>query len=1205
MSATAYETFLESKRLVVRAQGPAIEAGDIHPTLFGFQRDLVRWSVRKGRCAIFADTGLGKSRMQIEWARLIGGRSLIVAPLSVARQTVREAALIDVHIHYTRSGDDLSDGINITNYEMLSHFDANAFGSVVLDECFAPDTPIDVQGEGGGCLIRKPISSVKVGDLIYNPSGVDAVSDVHRREVQYAVKVNVGWLSVTCSPNHPWFTQRGWIGAQDLEPGDSIMGVGSAMRLVRGVVQPEESRRAVLREILLSEMADAPTGDCGEGPLTGSGREARTEPERVVGVGQSESGSRTGTHPRPQSDVEPGDAGEVLPRLESDEPQTFRAWGQRAGLDGASVDADGCVGRGMGSGVCLVTGPTDSRLSDALQARLGESRAQSRYRGGWTLASLPEGTGPEEGCEAGFARVEGIEVLEPGHPDLEKHRDADGRIYFYDLGATRHPSFSVFGYLVHNSSILKSLDGKTRQRLTEMFEATPYRLCCTATPAPNDIAEIANHAEFLGIMTRTEMMASFFVHDDEGWRLKRPAQEPFYRWLASWGMSIRKPSDLGYPDDGYDLPPLSIKPVFVDTEFTPTDSLFFTGLKGITDRSRVRKGTITERVNACVSLVNAETFGYNLGYEPRQTASEVRVHETLERGEQGAREGVPSTRGCQGAAERSEAGAVCPGPGAQGANKRSVAGLAKKQPGDSQESTIEAVRHQHGGLQGVDGDSERAVRDLRTLGPVEAEHLSACGSLPQNGQGARPSVPQLQSGDREIQGRPGPDVSGGGLHTDQWIIWCGLNAEQDAIAAALGDDCVSVYGSLPFQEKERLLDKWLAGEVRILVSKPSVLGFGLNLQNARKMAFVGLSDSWEAYYQCVRRCWRFGQTRPVEAYIVLSEPERPIYENVMRKEEEATKMADSLIQHVAAFEREEIGEGGPTFDYHTDTVRALDYTAMLGDSVERLAEVESDSVGLSVFSPPFMSLYTYSPTERDLGNCKGEDQFFHHFGYIIDHLLRVTMPGRLCCVHVAQVPAMLARDGYIGLKDFRGATINAFVDHGWIHHGEVCIDKDPQAQAIRTKSKSLLFTQLHKDSSWSRPALADFILVFRKPGENKQAVHPDITNDEWIEWARPIWYNIRESDTLQYSSARGEEDERHICPLQLGTIERCVKLWSNEGDLVCDPFGGIGSTGWVALRNGRRAVTCELKPSYYQMLVRNLREAANSVQPSLFDEAAL
>lgn len=272
-----------------------------------------------------------------------------------------------------------------------------------------------------------------------------------------------------------------------------------------------------------------------------------------------------------------------------------------------------------------------------------------------------------------------------------------------------------------------------------------------------------------------------------------------------------------------------------------------------------------------------------------------------------------------------------------------------------------------------------------------------------------------------------------------------------------------------------------------------------------------------------------------------------------------------------------------------------------GDSVEVLPALPDRSVHLSVFSPPFLSLYTYSPTERDLGNSRTPQQFWRHFRFVIDQLLRVTVPGRNCCVHVAQVPSLLGRDGVIGLKDFRGQTIRAFQRRGWVYHGEVCIDKDPQAQAIRTHAKSLLFVQLRKDASWMRAALADYILVFRAPGENPTPIVPDLTNDDWIEWARPIWYGIRESDTLNVAEARSADDARHIAPLQLGTIERCIRLWSNPGEVVLSPFAGIGSEVYQAVKLGRRGVGIELKPAYWRVGVKNVRRAeAESVRRDLF-----
>lgn len=281
--------------------------------------------------------------------------------------------------------------------------------------------------------------------------------------------------------------------------------------------------------------------------------------------------------------------------------------------------------------------------------------------------------------------------------------------------------------------------------------------------------------------------------------------------------------------------------------------------------------------------------------------------------------------------------------------------------------------------------------------------------------------------------------------------------------------------------------------------------------------------------------------------------------------------------------------------YVTDDESGEGWRLMLGDSCERLGELEDESIDLSVFSPPFASLYTYSPSERDLGNSADRDEFFEHLRFVIDHILRLTKPGRLACVHVQQLTTTKATHGVIGMTDFRGQTIEAFQAAGWIYHGEVTIDKDPQAQAIRTKAQALMFGTLNRDSSMSRPALADYLLMFRKPGENAVPITPDCDNETWIQWARPVWYDIRETDTLNSRVAREDADERHICPLQLPLIDRCVRLWSNEGETVLSPFAGIGSEGVMALRNGRRFIGCELKASYWRTAAENLREESGQL----------
>ena len=285
--------------------------------------------------------------------------------------------------------------------------------------------------------------------------------------------------------------------------------------------------------------------------------------------------------------------------------------------------------------------------------------------------------------------------------------------------------------------------------------------------------------------------------------------------------------------------------------------------------------------------------------------------------------------------------------------------------------------------------------------------------------------------------------------------------------------------------------------------------------------------------------------------------------------------------------------------YETDERSEAGWDIWLGDTCERIEEVEPESVDLSIFSPPFASLYTYSPTLRDLGNSHSRDEFLEHFGFVVDGLLRATKPGRLACCHVQQLATTKAVHGEIALTDFRGQVISAFQRGGWIFHGEVTVDKDPQAQAIRTKAQALMFNTLKRDSSMTRPAMADYLLLFRAPGENAVQIKAEVSNEEWIQWARPVWYDIRETATLNAAAAREDADERHICPLQLGLIERCVRLWSNPGETVFSPFAGIGSEGYVALRQGREFTGIELKPSYFNTACQNLERAVSQLTVEL------
>ncbi len=272
------------------------------------------------------------------------------------------------------------------------------------------------------------------------------------------------------------------------------------------------------------------------------------------------------------------------------------------------------------------------------------------------------------------------------------------------------------------------------------------------------------------------------------------------------------------------------------------------------------------------------------------------------------------------------------------------------------------------------------------------------------------------------------------------------------------------------------------------------------------------------------------------------------------------------------------------------------YAMYQGDCVDTLKGMPENSIHYSIFSPPFASLYTYSDSDRDMGNSRDNKEFQQHFSYLINEIYRVLMPGRLVSVHCMNLPAMKSRDGFIGVKDFRGDIIREFVNAGFIFHSEVTIWKNPVTEMQRTKALGLLHKQIRKDSSMSRQGLPDYIVTFRKNGDNPEPIphtHESFPVDVWQRYASPVWMDIRQSNTLQKKSARDDKDEKHICPLQLDVIERCINLWTNLNDIVLDPFAGIGSVPYQAVSMGRRGLGIELKESYYVQAVKNL-EMANA-----------
>lgn len=294
-----------------------------------------------------------------------------------------------------------------------------------------------------------------------------------------------------------------------------------------------------------------------------------------------------------------------------------------------------------------------------------------------------------------------------------------------------------------------------------------------------------------------------------------------------------------------------------------------------------------------------------------------------------------------------------------------------------------------------------------------------------------------------------------------------------------------------------------------------------------------------------------------------------------------------------------------------------EYAIYNADCIELVRGMPDCKVDFSIFSPPFASLYTYSNSDRDMGNCKDNDDFFKHFGFLVEDLLRITKEGRLCSVHCMNLPTSKQNDGFIGIKDFRGEIIRLFQEKGWIYHSEVVIWKDPVTAMQRTKALGLLHKTIRKDSAMSRQGIPDYLVTFRKPGVNADPIQHyrdqtecDLNDGDdtkifpvatWQKYASPVWMDINPTRTLQYRAARESEDERHICPLQLDVIERAMELWSKKGDIVFSPFTGIGSEGYTAVTMGRKFIGSELKQSYFEMAIKNM-ESIKQLPLDLFGE---
>lgn len=439
---------------------------------------------------------------------------------------------------------------------------------------------------------------------------------------------------------------------------------------------------------------------------------------------------------------------------------------------------------------------------------------------------------------------------------------------------------------------------------------------------------------------------------------------------------------------------------------------------------------------------------------------------------------------------------------------------------------------------------------------------------------------------------------------EQWVVWCHLNDESEMLANAI-HDAKDVKGSDSIDKKESLIDAFTDSSLRVLTTKPSIAGFGMNWQHCHNTAFVGLSDSWEQYYQAIRRFYRFGQVKEVNVHVISAESEGAVVENIRRKEEQNKIMGEQMVAHMReAMQKEILGTTQEKADYVRDVVKTDDYEIHQADCIDLAREIPTGTIDYTIFSPPFASLYTYSNSDRDMGNCKSHGEFYEHFRFLVDEMYRITRPGRLLSFHCMNLPTSKVNDGIIGLRDFRGELIRMFIDAGWIYHSEVCIWKDPVTAMQRTKALGLLHKTIRKDSAMSRQGIPDYLVTMRKPGENDKPIahtHEEFPVQLWQQYASPIWMDINPSRTLQFRDARDDDDEKHICPLQLDVIERAMALWTAPGDLVFSPFTGIASEGFTAVNMGRKFIGSELKPSYWRVACKNMTHAKSKTN-DLFAE---
>jgi len=421
---------------------------------------------------------------------------------------------------------------------------------------------------------------------------------------------------------------------------------------------------------------------------------------------------------------------------------------------------------------------------------------------------------------------------------------------------------------------------------------------------------------------------------------------------------------------------------------------------------------------------------------------------------------------------------------------------------------------------------------------------------------------------------------------ENFIIWIKQNEEGEYLKSIL-PDAIEVKGSDSDTWKESKLLGFANNEFRILITKTKIASFGMNYQNCRNQIFASLDFSFEGLYQAIRRSFRFGQSNEVNIYLITTDTMSNVKQSINQKQKQFEIMQNEMAEAVNV---NLSGKKMKSASYDIKEESNDFFSIKRGDCVQLISSVPDESIGLSVFSPPFAELYTYSNHIEDMGNSKNYNEFLIQFGYLVNELYRVMMQGRNVAVHCMDLPIQKGKEGFIGLRDFSGMILKAFQDAGFVYASRITIWKDPVVEMQRTKALGLLHKQVKKDSTMSRVGIPDYVMIFRKDGERTNPVtNTELSVDLWQKYASPVWMDINYGNTLQgYRNGRDENDEKHICPLQLDTIERLIHLYSNKGDTVFTPFMGIGSEVYQAVKMDRKGIGFELKESYYDLAKKNL-----------------